>query len=341
VSGLSQRAATAVTAVVALAGTATILAVESLVSGPPFLAIYAALIAVLCGVLRVVARQTDPAEVPPGQWTDPYLLAYLSGGPDLALRTVALSLVDRGLLHANGPALSVAVPGAAALVQRPVEQRLLQVVGAGADARSILQSGTLHDGCEDIQRQLRQARLIEIGPARLGSGLLRSGIAATALLMVAVARIVLAASRGQHKIGYLIALTLLGLVLVFSSKGGWSSLVSGPSRTRAGETLLADMRQLFGTLPLRAGQIQPGGGTSELSFLVALYGLAAAPAFASSTLQSWMPPAHVAPAGMAGAESSSSWDTSGSSSSSSSSCSSSSCSSSSCGGGGGCGGCGS
>jgi hypothetical protein len=98
-------------------------------------------------------------------------------------------------------------------------------------------------------------------------------------------------------------------------------MIGNPYRTSLGEAHLAGIRGLFADLRRRADSIQPGGGTAELAWLAAVFGLGAVPASAFPFVREFRAKREV---------------------SSGSGCGTSGCGSGGCGGGGGggCGGCG-
>ena len=323
-SQLKEQSATLVTAAVVGLAAAAVIAIEGSLAGEAFLFVDGCFIALVWGTARWTSRWTEGTEAPPGQWPDPYLLGYLAGGPSHAIHTATLALVVRGLLHAESDRLTLAVPNAADLVERPIEQGIVGAVAEVPLSREVFLSAAAKQACEAFHQKLVSADLIR-GSKRIAHRALRGAIAAAGIVIVAVTRYALASSRGLHKFGFLGTMTIVAVTVILIAECADLFATGARSRTRAGDALLADMRRLFGTLPQRAQQLTPGGATNELSFLVALFGVAAAPAFARPLLHTWAPqppPSSDSPGGDGGDSSSSS------------------CSSSSCGGGGGCGGCG-
>ena len=73
--------------------------------GPQFLAFYTALgvgVTLLLHLLRWAAESGKPLKV---NFSDPYLIAYLRGGENEALRVATVSLIDRGLFKMQGSEL--------------------------------------------------------------------------------------------------------------------------------------------------------------------------------------------------------------------------------------------
>src|SRR5688572_6470436 len=94
--------------------------------GPQFLAFYAALGLVVVVLVSILRRMAESGPVPKVDVSDPYLIAYLRGGENEALRVATVSLVDRGLLIAEDENLrakkNVSLDG----VRRPIEKALLR-----------------------------------------------------------------------------------------------------------------------------------------------------------------------------------------------------------------------
>jgi hypothetical protein len=88
--------------------------------------------------------------------------------------------------------------------------------------------------------------------------------------VVAVTKILIALSRGRTNIFFLIAAAFVFGYLLY--------LVANPSRTLAGDAMLADLRQLFSALKHRAASIRSPSGTNELALLAAVFGTASLPA---------------------------------------------------------------
>ena len=134
-------------------------------------------------------------------------------------------------------------------------------------------------------------------------------LAIAAVLGLGFIKIGIALSAGRRNIEILIVLMVFATVLAAKA---WN-----PYRTRLGEDYLASVRTLYAGLRDRATSLRPGGATSEVLWLTALFGAALLPSAVFPVVaHAWPKPA----------------------SSSGSSCGSSSCGGGSCcGGGGGCG----
>lgn len=280
--------------------------------GPEFLVFYLVFALAVLTWLYVTLRSGEPEGRRDMIMDDPFLIAYLRGGKNEALRVATISLIDRGLLTIVDNNCLRAGKGSAALARRPIEKELLaHYQSAALPSIEAFSDKTLERICEPYETRLVEMGLLPdagIKAARQGRRLL----AAVVLAGVAAAKIAIALSRGRTNIGFLLAMAIIGGALVF---------MIDRRLTAAGQALLDDLRSLFAGLKEKSLEIRAGGATTELAMLIAVFGIGALPAHMGDQFEKLYPKA------------ASSWD-------SSSSCGSS-CGSSSCGGGGGgCGGCG-
>lgn len=258
--------------------------------GPQFLLFYAALSGVVILLLRLLRHageaqpDTDtpllrrlkhgliglrhaPGPAPKVDLSDAYLIAYLRGGPNEALRVASVSLVDRGLLTARDDGQLVTERSEAVdLVRRPIEKALLERFKVPAAASSIFADPTLAAACEDYERRLVGLGLLP-GAAQKAANRRRLVVAVAVLWGVAVLKVAVALGRGRSNVLFLVILTLLAAWLAYRA--------ARLARTARGEALLADLRTLFASL--REAAIRPGGATQELALLAAVFGLAAIP----------------------------------------------------------------
>ena len=201
------------------------------ISGPTFLLAYVVL-AVAVVVAAVRARRTlldVSAERPAGRLEDrPYDVAYLNGGPDLAL-TAALSAMHRaGTISTSGRGVVVAAarPESRAdeleravhhAAATPVSRHRLAAVGAVASA--------LHR----IEQRLIGAGLVLSAERRQRIRLVGGWVLVVAAL--GAVRVVAGLANGRPVL-FLILLVVLTLVV------GLLLVLRVPRRTRAGDTLL-------------------------------------------------------------------------------------------------------
>ena len=287
--------------------------------GPQFLQFYFFLSLIVISLVVLLRRAGDSTVVIP-RLQDPYQIAYLRGGKDEVLRVAAVSLLDRNLLKADSAGeLTTADNIAIETVRRPLDQAILERFKLGGDATKLTSSRSLEAATSTYEKELAQLGLLP-DAATYKRRYLIAGVAILFLLAIAVAKIAVALSRGRTNLLFLVFLSVIAVLVVRA--------VASPRRTRAGDAVLSDLRELFAGLKLRRTSLAPGGQGNELAFLAAIFGLEAVPAeiypFATLLRRTER------------AQGDSFW-------SSGSSCGSSSCGSS-CGGGGcggGCGGCGS
>jgi uncharacterized protein (TIGR04222 family) len=280
--------------------------------GPQFLIFY-----VVFGVFTIIilwlARQaSEPADAPRIDYSDPYLLAYLRGGGPEVIRVATVSLIDRGLLQMTDDQLADANKGAVNIVRRPIEKALLHHFRFRAKASSAFTSPAILSTCEEYRNALQRLGLIP-DESILRARLWRLCVAVILLSGVAALKILIALQRGRTNIFFLVLLAVFFVLIAIR--------VHNPLRTRRGDALLADLRNLFSSLRARAAMLRPGGETADAALLMAIFGLGALPAVSFPYAKQFQPKSSASSTGTCG-----------------SACGSS-CGSS-CGGGGGCGGCG-
>jgi uncharacterized protein (TIGR04222 family) len=125
--------------------------------GPQFLAFYAGL-AIIVLLLLYVARTIGEAnETPMMRFDDPYLIAYLRGGKNEALRVATVSLVDRAILKWEGLTTLSATPHEPA---RPIEQALVRHFAQPALATSIFPGSILAATTDEYRTKLSRLKLL-------------------------------------------------------------------------------------------------------------------------------------------------------------------------------------
>ena len=290
--------------------------------GPEFLLFYLFLGVVVTTIVMLLRHRGEPQQAGTAPLTDYLKIAYLRGGSAEAIRVASLALMDRGLLElVDAHHIKTAVESLPAGLQR-TEERLLEACRQPVRASSLLDDTALQIAATvECEPQLVRAGLLPDDRLKL----VWTGLRTMALLFlgsVAALKIVIAVSRGRTNVVFLIILSAAFCAIIY--------LVTNPSRTAAGDAMLADLRTLFAALKARAGlrRYTPGTGGQELALLAAVFGATSLPAVAGSMQTLFRKPEPRS--------------TSSCGSSSGSSCGSSG--GSSCGGGGcggGCGGCGS
>lgn len=282
--------------------------------GVQFLLFYVVLMVVTIVVLRRSMRAAETGSVPPSpRFDDPYLIAYLRGGADEALRVATVSLTDRGLLEIQGDKVGLRRRRAADIVKRDIEKAVAKAYATPGEGSRVLRDTAALQACTAYREQLETRGLLA-GKAMFAQRLPAVATAAAVLLGVAGARIVEALLHGRHNLGFLAVLALISTFILWRL---WRRRL-----TFAGDAALDDLKVLFKRLNDRAKSLKPGGESNEMAMLIAVFGLAALPVDAFPFVEQLYPRPQ-------GGDSSS-----GSSDSGSSSCGSS------CGGGCGGGGCG-
>ncbi len=293
-------------------------------SGPEFLVFYVIVCVFVIAALVLLRWALESATPMKLDLADPYLVAYLRGGQDETLRVAVVSLIDRGLLIANGTTITRADNVSPDSVRKPLDQALLRKFATPGDITSIFSDPSLELQCEQYKAALKRDRLLPddyIQQAR------QWGFIAAAFLIVFLGaiKIVVALQRGRTNLAFLVILIIVAIVI--------AAKVAFPRLTSAGRAMLSDIQILYADLKHRTTFIRPGGASIEAAMLAAAFGVGALEGAGFSYARTLFPRSKESSA-------ISSW-----SSSCSSSCGSSGSScGSSCGGGGcggGCGGCGS
>ena len=288
--------------------------------GPDFLLFFAGLSALSVVLIVVHRRLTEDGPSPAIDLADPYLLAYLRGGANETLRVGMVSLLDRGLLEADGATIRLQRPDAIRYVRRPIERELLKLFESGRKASDAFSNIQCASACADYARTLSSSGALPDEDLRRDRRT-RAAVVIAFLVGVAVTKMIVGLVRGAP-ISFLVAMTIVAVVA--------AAAVASPFRTRRGERLLAEAQLLFDGLRGRARSLQRGRGDSDVTMLAAVFGITMLPAAEFAFVKKLFPRASTSGDGYSGSSC-------GSSCSSSSSCGSSSCG----GGGGGCGGCGS
>ncbi len=287
-------------------------------TGPLFLLFYLALIAVTMFVIKRVRTRQELRDVPysDAPWNDPYRIAFLRGGKNELVRVAVVSLVDRGLLSVQNDKVQTTIIGRETQARKQIEREILAYCNTTREPKELFSTHHFTLAEMEYENELARMQLMPDDATKQRRRALFAG-GAGVLLFFGLTKMIVALSRGRTNIILLIILTAVGLVLVMKA--------TAPRLTARGELLLENVRNLFASLQVRAPQIRPGGASTELVMLAAVFGVTALPRENFAWSQQLFPRAD--------------------SSSIASNCGSSSgsCGSSSCGGGGcggGCGGCG-
>src|SRR5712691_7168931 len=236
--------------------------------GPLFLVFYlfcGAVVLIGVAMLHNFAESRDTAKV---NLSDPYLIAYLRGGRQEALRVATVSLIDRGLLKVSGSKITSVASNAANGVRSPLERQLLKLAQAPKEAASVHS-----EHCFDSDMDRYEAELVQLGLMPTGS--LKTERAQRLVLVLAIlwgvatTKIVLALERGHTNIQFLVILAIVFGVIGYK--------ITHPRQTGRGKALLADLGTLFGSLKDRLASFHPGSNPNELALLAAVYGVGAIP----------------------------------------------------------------
>lgn len=238
--------------------------------GPQFLFFYAGLLVLTLVVASRLRRRNELREAPYDEvpWNDPYRIAFLRGGKSELIRVVVVSLVDRGLLKVQSTKVQTTAVGIGTEARKRIERDVLEYCGTLREAKELFSATRFDAAAADYEEELARMRLLPDAEMKAGRRALFLGASAV-LLFFSVTKIVIALNRGRMNVGFLILLTVVALALLLKSVN--------PRLTARGSALLENVQNLFLSLKVRAPQIRPGGATTELVMLVAVYGIAALP----------------------------------------------------------------
>lgn len=278
--------------------------------GPAFLVVYAVLL--LVATLTAIAwrRASEDGPIPKVSPIDPLLLAHLRGAEGEVLRCVIVSLLDRGLLTADGGRLQRATGVEPEHARRPVEQAVLARCADCVGVQRLLTDPALEAACEPLRRELVAAGLLPT-PKVWAKRVVIALTVVTPCLAIAATKATIGLRR-ERPIELLVIFALCGAVLIVGA-------CLRPRRTRIGDAFLADVRTFLAPLKARATGLERGGADADLALLVGAFGVAVLPESTFGAERALFPRAATGD---------------GAASNCGSSCGSS------CGGGGGCGGCG-
>lgn len=199
--------------------------------GPQFLGFYLVVVVaawVLCFALtRRSDRTLDIGPLPLPADVDPFELAYLRGGPGEVKLMILLDLIQRGYVREQKPKgwarftpakleLSADRPAIQALNE--IELDMLKALATPQPMETVLNRNfptpLLTDRCLDYERRLLEDRLV------LGRGDGEEVVNVRVLVPVVLGlvglagyKFAIALSRGRHNVGFLIALTIVAVVV--------------------------------------------------------------------------------------------------------------------------------
>lgn len=234
--------------------------------GPQFLLFYVIFAVAVIGALIIWRRHVESSNAPKIDLSDPYLIAFLRGGGAEVLRVATVSLIDRGLLIADGTVLRRAENASPKSARRPIEQALLMKYARGGEVSWMFEDDGLLKTCDAYGDTLEQAELLpneNVTQARL----IRLVIASFLLSGVGFTKVLIALDAGRTNFGFLIMLTIVAI--------GVATKVSFPRLTQSGKAMIEDVQNLYGGLRDRALFLTPGGATIEPMMLAAAFGVGA------------------------------------------------------------------
>jgi len=287
--------------------------------GPQFLAFYAMLGAGAVLAVYVLKRRAEGGEPIRLPSTDPYLIAYLRGGPTEAVRLGVTVLVDRLLLELEGDRLVRRERVSPTHGSNDLERAILEQCETATHPGDLATSQRLQEiARRSYESPLLRMRLLADSETRMRR-VQEAGLAIVLLCVVAAVKVAIGVARNRP-VSFLVLFAFgFSVLTLFTIRG---------RRTVLGERVLGDLTMLFDALRERADQLRPNIATGELALLMAVFGAGAVPIGAFPFVRAFRP---------ATTTNTSSCGSGCGSSSGSSSCGGGG---SSCGGGG-CGGCGS
>ena len=235
-------------------------------SGPLFLLFYVALIALTLFAIKRLRTRQELRDVPysDAPWNDPYRIAFLRGGKNELLRVAVVSLVDRGLLSVQNDKVQTTILGRETQARKRIEREILEYCRNTREPKELFSAHHFNGAEAEYESELVRMQLMPDDATKRRRRALALG-ASGVLLFFSLTKIIVALSRGRTNIAFLMVLTIVGLVLVVKA--------TAPRLTARGEVLLENVRNLFASLKVRAPQIRPGGASTELVMLAAVFGL--------------------------------------------------------------------
>lgn len=298
--------------------------------GPEFLLFYFLFSLVVIIAIVLFRRRAESGPAPRIDLGDPYLIAYLRGGEDEALRVAVISLVDRGMLVMDGHLIRRADDVTASMAKCPIEYEALKKFDAPYEeasvfeAASFLKDHNLKSALQPYRDKLERAGLMPDANARHARRM-RLLLALTGLGVVGAIKIQIGLYLGKP-VTFLVVMMIAAMII--------ATAISFPRLTARGEATLKDVTSLYAGLKTQVNSISPGSGAAELAMFAAVFGVGALAATPFAYAEDYFRQNRIASSGSSCGSSGSSCGSSDSSSSCGSSDGGSGC------GGGGCGGCG-
>jgi uncharacterized protein (TIGR04222 family) len=233
--------------------------------GPEFLLFYFFFSLVVILAIVILRRRAESGDAPKIDLGDPYLIAYLRGGENEALRVAVISLVDRGLLLMNEQRLRRANHVTNDMAPHPLEYEVLKKFGVQGEAGAIFKDDRLKATFQPYRQKLEFAGLLPDAAARQ-SRWIRFLLAFMALCGVGAIKIEIGLSLGRP-VGFLIVMMIVALIA--------AACAAFPRLTARGKAMLADIRNLCSGLKTRVNSSYPGSSPAELAMFAAVFGVGA------------------------------------------------------------------
>jgi len=245
-----------------------------LLRGPQFLLFFAGFTAVVLLVLWHVRRWVEAGRAG-GRlaMTDPYLIAYLRGGRNEAIRVAVVGLIERGLLRVRDK-IELVVTGTGRKIAPGtdlLEAEVLRFFSIRKQAPDALkQNTTAWESVLDTRRAaLEKAGLMPSVEVR-GQRLTLALIGCAALAAVSELKIALAVSQGRSNIWFLVILTVMAMIFAVT-------MVFHAKRTPQGDAAMEDIQSIFEGVKHRV-HLRPS--LDDLIMVAAVFGMGALPAMA-------------------------------------------------------------
>lgn len=233
--------------------------------GPYFLAFYLVAAAVLYLLLRHLLRKREAAlPLPPQLLSDAYEIGMLRAGWKEAIRLAVVSLIDRGLLEAEGSTVSTKPGRSVEHARRPLEKAILDKCAQPGDVDALFEDDRISATCSEYLDSLRGKNLLHSHRVRWLRLPLVAGAVGAGLLLAGM-KISVAISRGKANYQFLVLLAVLFTMLALAEYFR--------NRTGLGDRVMKDLRILFQGRRNSARRMRAGGQTNEAILLAAVFGL--------------------------------------------------------------------
>jgi uncharacterized protein (TIGR04222 family) len=235
--------------------------------GPEFLLVYVALGAAVLLVTFLLRHAGEPADPPKVNLSDPYQIAFLRGGKNEALRVATMSLIDRGVLLADGSKIT-ATETAFGKAASPFEQIVVRHFNPSAEAKTLFKMKDADPQMNQYENELTRLGLLP-DEEQKDARLMRMAVALAVLLIPAMVKLFVALTTGHFNVGFLIFLAILFTVVAVK--------MSRPRRTRAGDRMVKDLKTLFDSLKQRGAEVRSGASPTEFALMAAVFGMSTVP----------------------------------------------------------------